>query len=198
MTSVTKTTELEAVNYMLQSIGESPVSSLTGSSTLDVSYAKDMLNDVSKEVQSQGWAFNTDENYAITPDSNGYITLPNDAMMADTVQNSKLKDLVEREYNGSQYLYDRVNNTFVIDDTVYVDLVRVFTFESLPEVVRQYIKVRASRKFQDKMIGSDTAHRILKQDELEALVNLKNAEGEVADHNMLTGHTDISNSLLRY
>ena len=198
MSTVIRTTELEAVNYMLLSIGESPVSSLTGTSTADVSIAKEIINRVSTDVQAQGWSWNTDLNYKIIQDSNGYIPLPTDAMMADTVCNSQTKNLIERNYNGSQYLYDVENHTFDIGEAVYVDLVRIFTFESLPEVARQYIMIRSARKFQDKMIGSETSFKMLKQDEMEALANLKNAEGENADHNILSGHTQFAQALLRY
>ena len=104
MSTVIRTTELEAVNYMLLSIGESPVSSLTGTSTADVSIAKEIINRVSTDVQAQGWSWNTDLNYKIIQDSNGYIPLPTDAMMADTVGNSQTKNLIERNYNGAQYL----------------------------------------------------------------------------------------------
>ena len=58
-TQITPTTELQAVNTMLSTIGEAPVNSITGTTTVDVSVAKNILDETSMSVQSQGWNFNT-------------------------------------------------------------------------------------------------------------------------------------------
>ena len=62
-TQITPTTELQAVNTMLSTIGEAPVNSITGTTTVDVSVAKNILDETSMSVQSQGWNFNTHTNY---------------------------------------------------------------------------------------------------------------------------------------
>ena len=54
------TTELESVNIMLAAIGESPVNTLTGTLPADVVMAQSTLTEVNKEVQSEGWSFNTE------------------------------------------------------------------------------------------------------------------------------------------
>ena len=54
------TTKLEAINSMLTAIGESPVNTITQATTTDVSIALSTLENVSREIQSQGWFFNTD------------------------------------------------------------------------------------------------------------------------------------------
>ena len=43
-TQITPTSELQAVNIMLSTIGEAPVNSITGTTTVDVSTAKNILN----------------------------------------------------------------------------------------------------------------------------------------------------------
>ena len=55
------TTELEAVNIMLSSIGEAPVNSLS-SGLVDAELAQTTLHNVSREVQAAGWSFNTEYN----------------------------------------------------------------------------------------------------------------------------------------
>src|SRR5689334_6681077 len=70
------TTELEAVNVLLSTLGESPVNSLSGNLTTDASLARTKLAEVSKSVQGRGWNFNTDLDYPLTRDSDGYINLP--------------------------------------------------------------------------------------------------------------------------
>ena len=64
--TTTVTSKLEAVNTMLTAIGESPVNTITSSTTTDVSIALQILDNVSREVQSVGWHFNTDTNYLLT------------------------------------------------------------------------------------------------------------------------------------
>ena len=63
--TTTVTTKLEAINVMLTAIGESPVNTITSSTTTDVSIAIQILDNVSREVQSVGWHFNTDTNYLL-------------------------------------------------------------------------------------------------------------------------------------
>ena len=63
-TITTRTTQLEAVNTMLSTIGEAPVNSLTGSLPVDASMAVNILNEVNREVQSAGWKFNTPVEFA--------------------------------------------------------------------------------------------------------------------------------------
>ena len=63
-TQITPTTELQAVNTMLSTIGEAPVNSITGTTTVDVSVAKNILDETSMSIQSQGWNFNT--NYELS------------------------------------------------------------------------------------------------------------------------------------
>ena len=59
MTTTTRGTELESVNVILSTIGESPLNSLSGSLPVDGTVAKNVLSEISREVQSAGWHFNT-------------------------------------------------------------------------------------------------------------------------------------------
>ena len=59
MTIQTRTTELEAINTILSTIGESPLNTLSGSLPVDGTMAKNVLNEINREVQSMGWHFNT-------------------------------------------------------------------------------------------------------------------------------------------
>ena len=61
-TRITPTTELEAVNIMLSVIGEAPVNTITGTNSVDVSVAKNVLDETSMSVQGMGWNFNTHKN----------------------------------------------------------------------------------------------------------------------------------------
>ena len=181
------TTELEAINTMLSTIGESPVNTVEDTGNVDVVIARQILQSVSREVQARGWHFNTEINYTITPDSEGYLVLPNTVLKADTVYPDSSKDVVVR---GSK-LYDRENHTYVFTAAVKVDMTILLTFDELPEVARNYVTIRASRIFQERVVGSDTLHAFNSQDEARAMVSLMEYEADTADLNILSGNYSV-------
>ena len=185
--TLTVTSKLEAVNTMLTSIGEIPVSSITSATTNDVSIAIQILDHVSREVQSRGWFFNTDINYSLVPNNSNQIALPANSLRVELAESSRLHNYVER----NRKLYDRVNNTYTITNTVKVNIVFLLDFEELPEVARHYIMIRASRIFQDRMLVSAELHKFHEVDELQAYMNLKETEGDIGRHNILTGNYDV-------
>ena len=181
------TTELEAINTMLSTIGESPVNTVEDTGNVDVVIARQILQSVSREVQARGWHFNTEKNYTITPDSAGYLVLPNTVLKVDTVYPDSSKDVVVR---GSR-LYDREKHTYVFTDAVKVDMTILLTFDELPEVARNYVTIRASRIFQERVVGSDTLHAFNSQDEARAMVSLMEYEADTADLNILSGNYSV-------
>ena len=63
MTVTTRTTELEAVNTILSTIGEAPLNTLTGSLPVDGTTAKNVLSEINREVQSAEWGLFHDERF---------------------------------------------------------------------------------------------------------------------------------------
>ena len=181
------TTELEAINTMLSTIGESPVNMVEDTGNVDVVIARQILQSVSREVQARGWHFNTEKNYTITPDSKGYLVLPKTVLKADTVYPDGSKDVVVR---GNK-LYDRENHTYVFTDAVKVEMTVLLTFDELPEVARNYVTIRASRIFQERVVGSDTLQAFNSQDEARAMVSLMEYEADTADLNILSGNYSV-------
>ena len=181
------TTELEAINTMLSTIGESPVNMVEDTGNVDVVIARQILQSVSREVQARGWHFNTEKNYTITPDSKGYLVLPKTVLKADTVYPDDSKDVVVR---GNK-LYDRENHTYVFTDAVKVEMTVLLTFDELPEVARNYVTIRASRIFQERVVGSDTLQAFNSQDEARAMVSLMEYEADTADLNILSGNYSV-------
>ena len=85
MAILTPTTELEAVNVMMSHIGESPVNTLEDDNVVDATIAQTILGSVSREVQSQGWYFNTEIGYPIVKDSNNKFAVPANTARIDAV-----------------------------------------------------------------------------------------------------------------
>ena len=179
--SLNRMTELEAVNTMLVTIGEQPVSSLDNLAGLqDASIARQILSNISRAVQSKGWVFNLDLQVTYTPDTNGEIVLGSNVLRIDTTSKvrSSTKDIVER---GGK-LYDREKNTSVFTDSIKVDRVIVLNFDDLPEAARRYIATRSARVFHDRVVGSGELHRFFQEDEHMAWSELLEYEAEMGDY----------------
>ena len=118
-------TELSAVNSILGAIGQSPITTLNYENP-EVAFIYNILTEVNKDVQNEGWHFNTEYHIATDPDANGYITIPNNALRYDIHDGLKdrSKDVVQR----SGRLYDLVNHTDVFTATLYLDLVTLYAF----------------------------------------------------------------------
>lgn len=183
--TTTVTSKLEAVNTMLTAIGESPVNTITSSTTTDVSIALQILDNVSREVQSVGWHFNTDTNYLLTKNSSNQIELPSNALRVDNSNKDADKDLVER----GRKLWDRENHTYTITKDIRVNITWFLEFIELPETARRYITIRAARIFQDRMLASETLHTFHQVDELQALSALKEHEGDTRDHSIFDNYS---------
>jgi len=188
--ALTATTKLEAVNTLLTAIGEAPVNSLT-SGLVDAETAETILDSVSREVQSQGWAFNTNYLQEFTPNSDLQIVVGPDVLRIDMADNrSTTIDVVAR---GSK-LYNRATNSFYFEATAAIKMntVVVLEFTDLPEAARRYITIRSARIFQDRVVGSDLLHGFHQQDELRALVELKDSDSQVNDHNIFDNYSVAS------
>lgn len=187
-TQITPTTELQAVNTMLSTIGEAPVNSITGTTTVDVSVAKNILDETSMSIQSQGWNFNTNYEYkSLSLDTNNKIPLPTNCVKIDANKSNRHLNLTIR--NG--FLYDMEKDTDVFTSVPNsVDIVLVQQFEHLPEYARRYITMKASRRFASRFIGDSQITKLIGQDENEALMAFHQADSQEADVNMLNGDSN--------
>ena len=187
-TQITPTTELQSVNTMLSVIGEAPVNSITGTTTVDVSVAKNILDETSMSVQSIGWNFNTHINHTtLALDSDNKVPLPANCVKADANQTYRNYNYTIR--NG--FLYDMEKHTDVFTSApASVDLVLVQQFEHLPEYARRYITMKASRRFASRFIGDSQITKLIGQDENEALMSFHQADSQESDINILNGDSN--------
>ena len=181
--ALSPTTELEAVNTMLTSIGEQPIQNLDDLAGLtDASIARQILSNVSRAVQSRGWVFNTDLDKVMKPDSHGEIILNDTILRVDTTTRMRDpdNDIIER----GRRLYDRQKNTDKFDEGTEIYL----NFIDLPEPARRYISIRSARIFHDRVVGSGELHRFYQEDELQAWSTLIEYEGDTADYNIFDNY----------
>lgn len=158
-----KLTELEAINQILSSIGESPINSLADELPDDAALAQKELHLASKEIQLKGWNFNTDTNYTLARDSDNKIPIPSDTLRVTAMPNTTT-DVVQRE----EYLYDKTSHSYYFDDGVKCEIVWYLAFDKLPEAFRQWICLKATRRFQEKTLGSASISEFNRRDELSA------------------------------
>lgn len=177
MVDITATTELEAVNLMLASIGESPVASLDDG-LVDVEMARDLLRQRSKSVQMKGWGFNTLFEYTLTPDNNGYLNLPANCLKVFVPYYR------QHQKRGSK-LYDNIKHTNVYTADLKVTMVLGLPYDDLPESLRIYLYMAAGRVFQDQSSAESTLHQISLADETRAKADFWNEMSDEEQFNVV-------------
>ena len=159
--------ELPAINEILASVGQASVTTLDQTNP-DVAIAYDTLLNVSREVQAEGWTFNTEEYYPMTPDANGEIVIPNNMLQID------LHDEKDNQYETvrrSGKLYEKINHTYDWTtltgwDTVRCNIVWFFDWVDLPRPVQDYIVARTATIVSSRIIGDPGQYQVLQQKEM--------------------------------
>jgi hypothetical protein len=132
----------------------------------DVAIALNTLREVSREVQAEGWSYNTEFNYKITPNSNDEIEIAFDILQMDL--NGGYPENIEKDaiFRGGK-LYDKKAHSYKwTADTVYVDIVWYFDWKNIPAPIQAYIVTRAAAIVSSRIIGDTNQYQILQQKEL--------------------------------
>jgi hypothetical protein len=176
--SIESDEELQAVNDMLASIGESPVSSLEGDPNADVANCRRLLNQVNREVQSKGWTFNIEEDASLAPDIySGLINYQSDYLKITTGAYS----------NRGGFVYDRTAKSDVFKQPITVTLVRLREYQEMPECFRSFIVAKASRRFNIRFFGAGEIEGSLQEQEANAWAECQEYELDYGNFNMLDG-----------
>ena len=173
-------TELDAVNQILSSVGQAPVTTLDLQNP-EVFITLSTLREVSKQVQLEGWTFNTERKYPMVRDvATNEITLPANllAIDANLPEHKNDYDFVMR--NGK--LYDRLNKTYVFTENPSVDVLWYFDFQYLPPAVQSYVTARAARMCATKMVGDPQLYQLLESTEQMARATLTEYECNQGDY----------------
>jgi hypothetical protein len=136
----------------------------------DVAIALNTLREVSREVQSEGWTYNKEFDYELTPDSNDEIIIPDNMLQVDLNISSKRSG--NRQFDSiirGGKLYDRIKHSYKwTDESVYVDVLWYFEWEHIPDVVQAYIVARAATIVSSRIIGDGNQYQMLQQKEAYA------------------------------
>ena len=157
------TQELPAINQILSSCGQAPVTTLDQTNP-DVAVAYDTLQQVSREVQAEGWTFNKEYHYEFTPDTDNKILIPSNILQIKLTENSANMDKDGVRRSGK--LYDRHNHTYDwTDETVECDVVWEFDWVDLPQPIQDFIVARAATFVSQRIVGDQTQYQMLQQQE---------------------------------
>lgn len=130
-------TQLDVLNACLRAVGERPVTDYNSLHPTALS-ARQTVEDVDKEFQSMGWWFNKEYNLTLSHDvGTGEIIIPEETL--EIKPQYPFSHLVRRENK----LYDPVNHTFNIGESVTVTLTIQISINDLPVAAANYLKAMA-------------------------------------------------------
>jgi len=151
-----------AERAMTQSIVTSRVETPTNP---DVAIALNTLREVSREVQAEGWTFNKEYDYPITPNASNQILIPNNVLQMDLNRNYT-QNINRDSVNRGGKLYDRTAHSYTWEDeTVYVDIIWELDWGNIPEPVQAFIVARAASIVSSRIIGDTNQFQMLQQKE---------------------------------
>ena len=182
--TITLDTELSAVNSILGSIGQSPVTSLSLDFTNpEISFIHNLLREVNVDVQNEGWSFNTEYHVTYSPNTDGYFVIPPNVIRFDVHDNQNLRttDVVKR--NGR--LYDKYNHTDVFTEDLSLDVVTLYEFGDLPSVFQRYITYRAAGRAAAQLVGNPQLVQLLGTQEAQARAACMEYECDQGDHTFM-------------
>lgn len=186
-------TELEAVNTLLSIIGESPIdkfSDPTVNEITDSTLARRTLAEVSRDVQAEGWSWNTDVAVPVTKDNQDQYLLQANTLAAVFSPN-RYPD--GRYVQRGNKVYDKISRTFACgvgkSDPLIIDsVIYQLTWDELPHLAQQYIVIRAGRIFSDRYLNSSAIYVYTAQDEEYARAMLIRGEERGLQNNLLWGN----------
>jgi hypothetical protein len=178
--------ELDAVNAMLELVGETPVSSLPATGVTEAYIARTILHRTSREVQSDGLDFNTDRRYQMTRDVSNEIEIAANVLNVDAFYHNEKYVARYDTSDSTMKLYDQLNFTFTLTLDPLVDITWFYAWEGLPPHVRDLVYVVAGRKFQARFQSSETIHGLTAEDEVRARAEFLSHELRSKDESILT------------
>ena len=182
----TKLTKLSAVNIILSNIGMAPVTNIDNDNPMVV-MAANLIDEVSRSVQTEGWVFNTERGYPFTPDPNNEILIPENVLELDSDEYQK-DNLIIR---GGK-LYNKVTHSFEFTEQLELDVLWLFEFDDLPEAFKNYVAIRAANLFAGRAVGSAEQVKFGEREEATARAAMIDYETSQGDYNMLS-NTDLRN-----
>jgi hypothetical protein len=194
----TLTTELQAVNVLITSMGEEPVATLTPSPSPDVDKALGALNETMAQVQSRGWQWNTEIAFPLTPNIVAPATSGPVALPANTLEMSRAY-FTPQQLSGQQpydivarglALYDRYHQSYNFCDVVYVDLTLFLEWALIPQKARRVITLEAVQLFQSRDQMAEPTLQVNAKTLKDAWALIEQGQDQESRGNQIYGNLD--------
>ena len=200
-TTIDTDTELSAVNSILGSIGQAPITQLkdptTGAITNanpEIQFIYNLLRDANVDTQAEGWHFNRERHVTFNKDSvTNKIAISDDIVKIDLPDNWS-----RRHYNFVRrggFLYDKIKHTDVFTDmatSIELDVIRLYNFEDLPPVFKRFITYRACRMAATQLVANQQLVQLLGSQEALARAALMEYECNQGNHSMFGFEDDTA------
>ena len=190
-TSIATETELSSVNSILGAIGQAPISRIYNNDRTnkeltyvnpEISFIHQLLMEVNSDVQNEGWVFNTENCYPLTPNSDGEIHVPANVLRLDMCDNATYRTTNFVLRGGK--LYDKYQTYLHFDPhtSINFDLVWKWEYEELPSVFKRYITLRASGRAATQLVTNPQLVQLLGTQEAQARAACMEYECNQGDH----------------
>jgi hypothetical protein len=171
-------TLLDAVNELLRCIRMAAVMSLAATDMNEAaSDAKLAIDSASLDVQMTGWTFNTVKCAVIDPTPDGQIILPSNCLK---VRSARYYGYDRYVFRGGK-LWDPRGRTFIIGESVKVDMVEALEFSELSAAFRKWVTARAARAFALPKLPTGSTFQYTEEYLLSAISAAELEEAEVVD-----------------
>lgn len=187
------TDTLDAVNTVLQVIGEAPVNTVVNSESVDVADALNAINEQSRALQSEGWHWNEEIDLKLIPNNADQIPLPSNCLHVNhaywSVSGSRLPALISER---ARKLYNGDTHSYTFTDPVYVDMLVILDFEEMPEYARRYVTIVAAQQFQARKQGEQIVNAVTEEQVIRARATLEQREDAAKPQNSITGNPNTA------
>lgn len=159
-------TELDVINDMLATMGETPLNAIDEDHPF-VASGRRTLATANRRVQNTGWWFNTDC-LVLTADQHGFIYCPTDLIRVEPI-----------EYDGryvqrGRRIFDRHVGTFAVSiPHLRVKAIRLIPFEELDGTAQDTVRAESLMEFQLNYDADEMKLRMLEQGRQRAWMELR-------------------------
>ena len=182
MTQQSALTELDAINEILAAVGQAPVTAIDTTTDLyrkvgdtytpitvptnpDVAMAQQVLLETSRKIQSEGWCFNREFAFDMTPNDDDEIIIPDTMLQCDASRDGVDNRM---QYGGintvrrNGKLYDKTAHSFKFDDVIPCDILWYFDWEDVPRPIQDLILKESAATFSMRIVGDPNLYQVLK------------------------------------
>ena len=174
-------TELSAINSVLAAIGQAPITRVNYENP-EVHLIYNLIQETNRDVQAEGWVFNTERDYPLLPDADGCIYIPENVLAMDMTGNAVVRNTNVVKRDGK--LYDKLNHTYKFSGEHRFDITWLFPFSDLPLAFQRYITLRASSRAATQIITNVELTKLLAQQEAIARASCMEYECNQGDYTM--------------